>query len=470
MFPLNGPAAFAETDKLSFLADIVNANPDRHGNSVPLEQAYANLNEDRLKRAEAEMREARTTSDPDISVLLRELSILATHSRSRTNPVCLCGGRYKLLTFGPMKLAIHRLHDYDSAMELLADLRERYDRIALSTMDPVSSAIFFHREISLFFDKYVNTGQESIFGKISHYYATVETNERGSLHLHGLLWLDGNMRLPNLVDDMANPAEEGYRAQVTRYVDSVFHESPWKIVDETGFTEDGLLQIRRNHPLVNRYNKSLAVGLRHNHDVSMILTKTKGLAMVYYITNYATKLDTPMWKRIALAAEVARQLREAGRPTSRAPDPTLPDDRQQAVLNESRQFLMRTANRIFSERQLSAVEVCYHLLGYDTDFTNVPHWSFLNLTALYWAIFRLWAHLRHQAGELTDAEQPPETIRLRQGGRTLLYLDATPSRSSKDTSATTMRTITQCILSEIRSYIWRYSSLGKTSFLKAKAI
>ncbi|XP_044718879.1 ATP-dependent DNA helicase PIF1 [Hirsutella rhossiliensis] len=122
----------------------------------------------------------------------------------------------------------------------------------------------------------------------------------------------------------------------------------------------------------------------------MILTKTKGLAMVYYITNYATKLDTPMWKRIA---------RHRG--------PTLPDDRQQAVLNKSRQFLMRTANRIFSERQLSAVEVCYHLLGYDTDFTNVPHWSFLNLTALYWTIFRLWAHLRHQAGELTDAEQPP---------------------------------------------------------------
>ncbi|XP_044714447.1 PIF1-like helicase domain-containing protein [Hirsutella rhossiliensis] len=99
----------------------------------------------------------------------------------------------------------------------------------------------------------------------------------------------------------------------------------------------------------------------------MILTKTKGLAMVYYITNYATKLDTPMWKRIA---------RHRG--------PTLPDDRQQAVLNKSRQFLMRTANRIFSERQLSAVE----------------------------------------AGELTDAEQPPETIPLRQGGRTLLCLDA----------------------------------------------
>ncbi|XP_044714622.1 PIF1-like helicase domain-containing protein [Hirsutella rhossiliensis] len=378
-----------------------------------LEQAYANLTEDRLKRAEVEMRETRTTSDPDISLLLRELSIFG-HAQPLSNESRLlmrrkiqaldirAGMPAIWITISPndinnpvkMKLAIHRLHDYESAKELLADLREKYDRIALSTMDPVSSAIFFHREISLFFEKYVNTGRESIFGKISHYYATVETNERGSLHLHGLLWLDGNMRLPNLIDDMANPAEEAYRAQVIRYIDSVFHEScrfkaPWKIVEQTGFTEDGLLQIRRNHPLVNRYNKSLAVGLRHNHDVSMILTKTKGLAMVYYITNYATKLDTPMWKRIA---------RHRG--------PALPDERHQAVLNESRQFLMRTANRIFSERQLSAVEVCYHLLGYDTDFTNVPHWSFLNLTALYWTIFRLWAHLRHQAGELTDAEQP----------------------------------------------------------------
>lgn len=57
-----------------------------------------------------------------------------------------------------MWLSIHRLHEYDTAKELLADLRGRYDRIALSTMDPVSTAIFFHREVSLFFEKYVRTG------------------------------------------------------------------------------------------------------------------------------------------------------------------------------------------------------------------------------------------------------------------------------------------------------------------------
>ncbi|KAM4067778.1 PIF1-like helicase [Hirsutella rhossiliensis] len=409
-----------------------------------LEQAYANLNEDRLKRAEAEMRETRTTSDPDISVLLRELSIfghaqpLSNESRllmrRKIQAVNIWAGMPAVwITISPndinnpikMKLAIHRLHDYDSAKELLADLREKYDRIALSTMDPVIRYVdsVFHECLDEDAGKAVRQQRkpidpvEEVMTSTSALTAAFEDESNFiayccQVHSHTYTCLKYSLK------GVIEQGADQQRRTACRF------KAPWKIVEETGFTEDGLLQIRRNHPLVNRYNKSLAVGLRHNHDVSMILTKTKGLAMVYYITNYATKLDTPMWRRIALATEVARQLREAGRPTSRAPDPALPDNRQQAVLNESRQFLMRTANRIFSERQLSAVEVCYHLLGYDTDFTNVPHWSFLNLTALYWAIFRLWSHLRHQAGELTDAEQPAETIRLRQGGRTLLYLDA----------------------------------------------
>ncbi|KAM4063877.1 ATP-dependent DNA helicase PIF1 [Hirsutella rhossiliensis] len=372
-----------------------------------------------------------------------------------------------------MRLSIHRLHEHDTAKELLADLRGRYDRIALSTMDPVSAAIFFHREISLFFEKYVRTGQESIFGKISHYYATVETNDRGSLHLHGLLWLEGNMQLPSLVDDMAKPDEEGYRAQVVRYLDSVFNEcldeeagkavrkerkpidpvegmmhntealaavfdkesnyiayccqvhshtytcikyslkglvgdgahkhrrtpcrfkAPWKIVEESGFTEDGLLKIRRNHPLVNRYNKAMAVGLRHNHDVSMILTKTKGLAMVFYITNYATKLDTPMWKRLVFAADVLRQLRESA--ALRGPNLAEQDAQRQAVVNESRQFLMRAANRIFSDRQLSAVE------GFISDDHIDEHpVYFKRNSVLHLALFVPWENfLSETRGDIT---------------------------------------------------------------------
>lgn len=85
---------------------------------------------------------------------------------------------------------------------------------------------------------------------------------------------------------------------------------------------------------------------------------------------------------------------------------------------------MRVANRIFTERELSAVEVCYHLLGYHTDFTTVPNWSFLHLDTLYWAIFRRWPHLCRLAGMEADIDDLPETVNLRNNGRTLSYFEA----------------------------------------------
>ncbi|KAH7461781.1 hypothetical protein FOMA001_g18820 [Fusarium oxysporum f. sp. matthiolae] len=84
--------------------------------------------------------------------------------------------------------------------------------------------------------------------------------------------------------------------------------APWKPVEKTYFDEDGLLRLRRSHSLVNRWNKVMAVGLRHNHDISFIVTKCKGLALVYYVTNYATKVEDPVWKRVVAAKELIRLL------------------------------------------------------------------------------------------------------------------------------------------------------------------
>jgi hypothetical protein len=224
---------------------------------------------------------------------------------------------------------------------------------------------------------------------VSHYYATIETNDRGALHLHGLLWLDGNLDLADLVRDMANPDEGEYRSKVKRFVDDVFtatldealakeavdsgkkttvvepeltddaerlseefereanfvasrcqvhhhtatcvkysikevmksgvensrgqlcrFRAPWKLVPETGFTDDGLLEVKRDHQMVNQYNQSVAIGLRHNTNLSLILTRKKGLALIYYICNYATKLNAPMWKRLAYAEELLELARQ----------------------------------------------------------------------------------------------------------------------------------------------------------------
>jgi len=50
------------------------------------------------------------------------------------------------------------------------------------------------------------------------------------------------------------------------------------------------------------------------------------------------------------------------------------------------------------DRPLSQVEVTVRLLGYGTEFTSNDAWTFLNVCALYWHVFRRWLHLQHEAG------------------------------------------------------------------------
>jgi len=66
----------------------------------------------------------------------------------------------------------------------------------------LSSAIFFHKEISIFFEHYMKIGEDSVFGRISQYFGAVETNEHGALHLYGLLWLQRNMHLGSIFKEV----------------------------------------------------------------------------------------------------------------------------------------------------------------------------------------------------------------------------------------------------------------------------
>lgn len=107
--------------------------------------------------------------------------------------------------------------------------------------------------------------------------------------------------------------------------------------------------------------------------------------MIYYATNYATKLETPMWQRLALGAEITARLE--GEHTAGASSET-------AQHNSTRQFFMRWANKIFTDREMSAVEVCYHILGFPTDFTSIPSWTFVYPESLYHQMTRKMASHR----------------------------------------------------------------------------
>jgi Helitron helicase-like domain at N-terminus len=481
-----------------------------------LETLYDGLNIEKLRNASEEMRKSGRTTDRDINTLLRELSIYGyaqpmsndtrLEMRRKINSLCIYTGLPSIwFTINPndinnpikLILAAGRHRDRARARELLRNLKNGLELTSLSINDPVSSAMFFFREITLFFKHFVRTGQDSVYGRVSHYYGAVETNERGSLHLHGFLWLEGNDDQANLVNDMSNPDNEAYKRKVESYIDDVFSEcldesegreirktrkvtevstelihdysflketfeaesnfaafcsqihthsptclkyfvkeissgsidrekrhpcrfrAPWKIVDKTFFTEEGLLEVKRNHHMVNRYNKCMAIALRHNHDISMILTRKQGLALVFYGTNYATKLNTPMWRRMTFAADIYREINERDDSNS-----------EKTSTDRTREFLLRVANRVFTERELSSVEVANHLLGYETDYTNVKYWSYVKLSSLYAIIAYRWRHLKSLLEDLQGHESEEEPLCVRNRGYQLSSFDAYRYRGS----------------------------------------
>ncbi|KAG6979113.1 hypothetical protein FocnCong_v010858 [Fusarium oxysporum f. sp. conglutinans] len=492
----------------------------RRSDFPDVERTIQDLTASRLEKARGELEACGKTADPDVNRLLRNLSLYGYRQPMSRESRLTMRQKIKSLiirygipaiwfTLNPnditnpikLKLAAYRTRETGGAEEYLRSLNQAYKRARLAISDPLSSAIFFHREISMFFQYYVMVGKDSVFGRVSQYCGAVETNERGALHLHGLLWLQGNMYLSSLLSDVQGEEQAAYRQRVTEYVDSVFTEdldeesfarvragrsvtsdvssllerafqfpptfeeeanfcagatqihmhsptcvkyairrrgtkqnpcrfgAPWKPVEKTYFDEDWLLRLRRSHSLVNRWNKVMAVGLRHNHDISFIVTKCKGLALVYYVTNYATKVEDPVWKRVVAAKELIRLLGDdsTGDQSSNGRGRTEGDNRH----SQARRFLLRMANRIFTERTLSQVEVLAHFQGYETELTNSTAWTFLNVCTLYWHIFRRWPLLRRAAGEGELDESIGEMVLLGKAGQRISLLQAYPYRGQR---------------------------------------
>ena len=55
--------------------------------------------------------------------------------------------------------------------------------------------------------------------------------------------------------------------------------------------------------MVYRWNKIVAVGLRYNYDIFFIAMQCRMIAIVFYVINYAIKVEDSVWKWAAAAAE-----------------------------------------------------------------------------------------------------------------------------------------------------------------------
>ncbi|KAM4061079.1 AAA domain-containing protein [Hirsutella rhossiliensis] len=425
-------------------------------NFAEVERIVRSLTADRLAAARAELETSGKTTDDGVKELLRCLSLygyrqpmsreLRLSMRRKIQSLILCRGVPAIwFTLNPnditnpvkLRLAAYRTRDPAAAEAFLQGLDKAFKRARLAISDPLSSAEFFHREMTLFFEHYVRVGEESVFGRISHYYGAVETNERGALHVHGLLWLQGNVHLSSMLADIDGEDQAAYRERIVRYVDSVFSEdldqegfcamqaersvtsdisqflgderqfsastrwakgrkgdlcrfkAPWGLVDETAFTGDGVLRIRRSHSMVNRWNKAIAVGF--------------ATTMTYLSSPHS--VEDPVWKRVAAAADLLPPRAGDGMADGAEVrgDSGAGDDGRQ---NKTRQFLMKVANRVFTESRYRSA------------------WAFLNVSLLYWQVFRQWPHLRRESGAAVADGSVDESILVEEAGQRICRVEA----------------------------------------------
>jgi hypothetical protein len=212
-------------------------------NFPEMERIVQSLSTERLQTAKAELEATGKTTDQGVNRVLASLSIYGNRQlMSRESRLSM---RRKIKsglirdgitgiwnTLNPnditnpvkLRLAAYRMQEPAEAEAFLTSLDQAHKRTRLSISDPVSSVIFFYREFFLFLKHYVKIGKDSVFGRISQYFFAVETNERGALHVHGVLWLQGNMHLSSILTDVGLSGQAIYRERVIRYIDSVFTE------------------------------------------------------------------------------------------------------------------------------------------------------------------------------------------------------------------------------------------------------
>ena len=147
------------------------------------------------------------------------------------------------------------------------------------------------------------------------------------------------------------------------------------------------------------------------------------MAIVFYITNYVTKVEDLVQKWVVVAAELFRNLDKLT--TEYQVDIVeIVNSYKKGnnIQNKIQQFLIRVINQIFTERPLLQVEVITYLLDYNTEFTNNNMQIFLNVSTLYQHIFQQQCHLWYIVGVEYLDKTAEETVLLKKTRQRISFL------------------------------------------------
>ena len=117
--------------------------------------------------------------------------------------------------------------------------------------------------------------------------------------------------------------------------------------------------MRRSDPWINNFNEYLIAASRSNMDIKFIWSGNDAKALVYYITDYVTKMSLSFHDTFSLVQKGIASFQKAPQQAN-----------SESAIEKSRKLVLRCYNTLASQQELSGVQVASYLMNWDDHYTT----------------------------------------------------------------------------------------------------
>ena len=123
--------------------------------------------------------------------------------------------------------------------------------------------------------------------------------------------------------------------------------------------DSGHISMKRSDPWINNFNEYLIAACRSNMDIKFIWSGSDAKALVYYITDYVTKMSLSFHDTLSLVQSSITSLSSSVNQIDSA-----------SAIEKSRKLVLRCYNTLASQQELSGVQVASYLMNWDDHYTS----------------------------------------------------------------------------------------------------
>lgn len=123
--------------------------------------------------------------------------------------------------------------------------------------------------------------------------------------------------------------------------------------------DTGRISMKRSDPWINNFNDYLISAVRSNMDIKFIWSGSDAKALVYYVTDYVTKMSLSFHDTLALVQHSVTSLNNLANQNDNS-----------SVIENSRRLVLRCYNTLASQQELSGVQVASYLMNWDDHYTS----------------------------------------------------------------------------------------------------